>query len=217
MRRRNTPRTTITLVLVVAAMSSAITSATAGAALPEFLPGKAESTFTGKTGPSTLAFVNKGTFECPGGKNEGMLLSATEAVLTIDFEKCKAAGVSFESLGDKEGVVLIHGDMTLCYINKAKREVATVIHPTPIHLAILGKAIEVIGWTIGQIDPINRKERLFTLTFEESSVGVQKLKKCETRTEETLLATENGVAFEKASLVMQDEIDFSGIEQEVMA
>jgi hypothetical protein len=224
MQRYKTLGAAFTALLALTALLSAITAATASAELPEFLPGTAGTKFTSLSGPGTLQTEKKGEIHCEKDEDEGVLLSSTEALVTVDFLKCHAHEGALEapirSLGDPKETILVHLETLLCYINKANKEVGVNAHILPLHLevesSLVKKLYEVIGWAIGKITPVNTPTLSFLISWKQTG-GVQALKKCEGRVEETLLTSENGGAFEKSGEQTEDTIGFLVSEQTLMA
>jgi hypothetical protein len=217
MQRLKTLAAAIGAIFALTALLSALTATTASAVDLHFLPGTVGTKFTSLSGPGTLATEKKGTIECTKDKDEGILVSSTEALVTVDFEKCKALGiVGARSLGDPSEVILVHGEVLLCWINKAEKDAGAVFHTLPVHIEVSGKLLEVIGWAIGLITPVEKSSLAFLIKWEQTSAGVQKIKKCEGGVEETLLTAENNGTFEKSSEVTEDTIGFLVTAQEIM-
>ncbi|HXN39989.1 MAG TPA: hypothetical protein VN892_18305 [Solirubrobacteraceae bacterium] len=220
MRRLKTAGAAIAAILAFTALLSAITASTASATLPEFLPGTAGTKFTGKSGVGTLEIAGSSTVECKEDKDEGVLLSSTEALVTIEVLGCKVLDiVGAHSLGDPREVILYAGRSTesLCYINKAKEEVGLAVHiPPGIHVEVAGTLIEMIGSIIGRITPFKKKILgPFQIAFKASE-DKQEITKCEGGPEESLLVSENGGSFKKAADILVTEGSAVSQEQELM-
>jgi hypothetical protein len=191
-------------VAIIATIAlSAIASATASAALPEFLPGAAGTKFTGTGGPSTLATEKKGTFECKSDTASGELTTEKKlAIQTDDFKECKVLGIfGAHSLEDTEGIILVKSKLHLCYINKAKKEVGLLTELTPVHVEIAGKLLVVKGDQVAQITPVNVNTKEYKKVYKP---GTQ----CE-GLKETLEVSENEGAFEPASLTATFAVTFA--------
>jgi hypothetical protein len=197
-------------IVATAALGAIVATTASAATMPDLNPGKEGEKFTVTSGPGTLETKSKGSIECGSDKGRGLLISKTqkEAEVTIDFEKCKAFGiVGAHSLGDPSEVILFHGELVLCYLNKTNKEVGAVLHPLPIHIEVGGKLLEVIGWVIGRLTPIAEETRKYKISFAESK-GVQQFTKCEGGIEETLLTSENGGTFERSGEASTQELVF---------
>jgi hypothetical protein len=138
-------------IIAVVALS-AIASATASAALPEFLPGNAGEKFTGKSGSGTLEVPGEGPIICSAdtvtGENTGTTKKTALALIT--FTGCKVFGIiNAASLGDAAGTILVHAELELCYIDKAKKEVGVLTEVLPVHIEVFGKLLIVTGDQVG--------------------------------------------------------------------
>jgi len=217
MQRPKTAGTAITAILTLTALLSALTAATATAAQPEFLPGTAGTKFTSKSGSYKVEAEGEPTIECKEDEDEGVLLSSTEALVTIDLLKCNVLGlVGAHSLGDKTEIILVHGNLLLCYINKAKEEIGAALHIQPIHMEAAKELILLEGIAIGKITPYKSKKLAFLISWK-SSGSAQEFKKCEgSTTEETLTSKTNGGTAVKGGENTEDTIGFLVTEQEIM-
>ncbi|HXN37319.1 MAG TPA: hypothetical protein VN892_04720, partial [Solirubrobacteraceae bacterium] len=217
MQQPKTAGAAITAILTLTALLSALTATTAAAAQPEFLPGTAGTKFTSKSGSRKLEAEGAPTIECKEGEDEGVLLSSTESLVTIDFLGCKILGlVGAHSLGDKTEVILVHGNLLLCYINKEKSEIGAALHIQPVHLEAAKELILIEGIAIGKITPYKSKKLAFLISWK-SSGSTQEVKKCEgSTTEETLTSKTNGGTAVKAGENTEDTIGFLVTEQEIM-
>jgi hypothetical protein len=196
------------IVAVVA--SSAVAFATASAALPEFVPGAAGTTFTGASGAGTLQ-MSGGTMECASDTVKGELTSTTTGTATIAFKGCSvftlfgAKSLDAESAGE----ILAHVDVAPCYTNKAKKVVGMIIATSkPVHVEIAGKLIEILGAAVGELLPANTKTTKFKLVFKQKG-GVQEPAGCEGKPE-NLSARENEKGeFKDAGEQTSEEIVFT--------
>jgi hypothetical protein len=183
--------TILASILAVVALS-AIATASASAALPEFEPGKAGEKFTGTSGSGTLASP-KGTIECTADKVTGETTGTTKktATATVTFTGCKVFGIiGAHSLGDAEGTILTKVALELCYINKTNKEVGALTEVTsPVHIEVAGKLVEVTGDQVAAVTPVNTKTKTFKLVYKEKSNKGEPAG-CEGKTE-TLKTSEN--------------------------
>ena len=161
--------------------------------------------------------------DCKENTDAGELTGTThkEGVLTIDFEKCSVFGIiNAHSLGDNTNVILWFNIVLFCTISTSPLVVGVELHlGGEVHIEVAGKLVLSKGWLIGKVLSVLR--RLFQFVFKQTSVGVQEVKNCVTNTgerekEETLLASENGGAFEKSSFTGEGQVEFSA-EQELMS
>jgi hypothetical protein len=194
---------------------SAITATTASSALPEFLPASGKA--TGTSGPSTLEVKGGNTFECGGDKYTGEITGPKTVSVTIEIKNCKIFGIiGTHSLGDPEGVILLHDTGTLCYLNKAKKEVGVVGAATgKTHLEGAGELAIREGDLIGRIEQVNKKMSVGKIIFEQHG-GEQSVLRCEGGAEEHLSFSENEGAFKAAGFQATETIS-SKEEVEVMA
>jgi hypothetical protein len=159
----------VMLALVAIVALSGIATATASAELPEFLPGKAEEKFKGTSGTGTLEVPGEGPITCKKDKvtGENIGTNKKEALALITFEGCTVFGfIGAKSLGDAEGTILVHAELLLCYINKAKKEVGVLTKVLPVHIEVAGKLIVVEGDQVGALKEV--KTSVFTITYKQS-------------------------------------------------
>jgi hypothetical protein len=215
MRRTNILKTTFVAIIAV----SAIMSATASAALPEFTPGAAGTKFTGKSGAGTLSTAAKGIIECGTDQVAGELIGTTkkEAIATITFKSCKAFGIlGTKSLGDVEGTILAKVELELCYINKAKKEVGMLTElAETVHVEVAGKLLKISGDAVGAITPVNIKGKNFTITYKQKG-GTQEPSGCEGKTENYEVQENETGPVEKAGEETTETTEFT-IEQTLVA
>ena len=217
MRRLKTVGAALGAILALTALLSALTATTATAAQPEFLPGTAGTKFTSLSGAGKLEAEGSPVIECTKDKDEGVLLSSTESLVTVDFEGCKILGlVGAHSLGDKTEVILVHGNVLLCYINKTKEEIGAAFHTQPVHIEAAKELVLVEGIAIGRITPYKSKKLAFLISWK-SSGAIQEVTKCEgSTTEETLTSKTDTKAAVKGGENTEDTIGFLVTEQEIM-
>jgi hypothetical protein len=175
-------------IIAVVALS-AIASAMASAALPEFLPGNAGEKFTGTSGSGTLEVPGEGPIICSSDTVTGENTGATKktALALITFKGCKVFGIiNAQSLGDAAGTILVHAELELCYINKAKKEVGVLTEVLPVHIEVFGKLLIVTGDQVAKLEEIKPKKAgepgKFKLTYEQKE-GKPKPEGCEGKKE----------------------------------
>jgi hypothetical protein len=205
-------RKLITFVAAIGSLAALSAIASSAMALPEFLPanGKFPVKFTSISGPGTLAVNGGNTIECTADTNKGELLTSTTLTFTVDFTGCKIFGfVGAHSLGDPEGTVLVTANGTICFLNKANKEVAVKLTPTgKVHIEAAGALAIVEGTLIGQLKPVNTKSLAGELVLKERAAGEQELLKCEGGAEEHLTTSENEGTAKASSEVTTDKIGY---------
>jgi hypothetical protein len=210
-----------TVILAVVALS-AIASATASAALPEFNPGSTGTKFTGTSGAGTLSTAAKATLiECTSDEVKGELTGAKkQGTAKIDFKGCKSFGiVGTKSLGDAEGVILVEALLELCYINKANKEVGVLTEvpsSKPVHVEVAGKLLIILGDAVGvlkaaAVEPTTK----YTITYKQKG-GKQEPAGCEGKTENLLVQENETGAFENAGEATTENTEFA-IAQSLLA
>jgi hypothetical protein len=208
-------------ILIAAAFAILSASATsAGAALPELLPGAKGTKFTGKGGKATLQIKGGSTVTCTSATGEGELTTSTTGKGTIDFKGCSAFGLSINSLGDASGTVLITGETSICYVNAKAKEVGVVTHipEAGVHIEVPSVGLLLIkkGAFIVLASPVNTTTTTFTGVLQQKE-GKQAITKCEGGPEEIVLVSTDGGAFTQAGVeIEKDSLTFA-VAQELMA
>jgi hypothetical protein len=208
--------------VALALMLTAVVSATAFAANPEFLPGEKGTKFTGKSGKATLQIKGSNTITCKTSevtKGNGELLGPKTATSTIDFSTCTAFGLPANSLGDASGIILVKVNSELCYISKAEKTVGIVFTlPSTLHLEVPSTKllINVQGSFVGKIEPINKKQATYTLVIEQKE-GKQAIEKCEGGAALKLETSVDGGAFTQSGEEAKEGTITFEKEQELMA
>jgi hypothetical protein len=184
--------------VVIALALTAVVSATAFAANPEFLPGTAGAKFTGKSGKATLAIKGGSTITCKESvveKGNGELLGPKTGLAIIDFKGCTAFGLPANTLGDAKEIILVHVETELCTISLVPLVVGIIFTPLPVHIEIpsVGLLVSVTGSFVGSLTPLNTLTTTYTLTIAQSG-GVQAIEKCEGGAARTLLSSVDGGA-----------------------
>jgi len=179
---------------------SAIASTMATAALPEF--NKTKVKFTSFSGPGTLQVAGGNKIECATDTDEGEITGPKTVTLTVDFRTCKIFGlIGAHSLGDAENTILTAATGTLCYLNKAKKEVGLVLTPTGllhIEAPSAGSLALIKGTLIGRLTPVNTTTLRGELILKQTE-GKQELLACEELAGETHLSTAENEGEYKAS------------------
>ncbi|HST33081.1 MAG TPA: hypothetical protein VLJ80_06120 [Solirubrobacteraceae bacterium] len=185
------------LTLIAACVMAGAASASASAALPEFL--KTGPTLTGTSGASTLETKSGTKVTCTAGKNTGTITGVkTVSKIVVTFTGCKSSGFACKTPTAASGeLITTELTGTLGYTNTAKKEVGVKLAPTAggkfIEFECVGGIIkvQVTGSVIGALTPVNTLSTKSTLTFKQTK-GVQALTKFEGEKEESFLKTSIG-------------------------
>jgi hypothetical protein len=218
MRKLTITTATITALTALTALTT-ITATIATAALPEF--NKTKIKFTSLSGPGTLDVAGGNTIECESATDAGEISGPKTVTLQVDVRTCKIFGlIGSHSLGDPENTILIAATGTLCYLNKAKKEVGLVLTPTGLlHIeAPVAAALALIkGTLIGRLTPVNTTTLRGELILTQSE-GKQGLLACEELAGETHLSTsENEGEYKASGLGTTDTIGFLVSEVDLLA
>jgi len=198
---------------------SAIASTMATAALPEF--NKTKVKFTSASGPGTLQVAGGNKIECESDTDDGEITGPKEVILLVDFRKCEIFGlIGAHSLGDAENTILTNATGTLCYLNKAKKEVGLVLTPTGLlHIEApnAGALALIKGTLIGRLTPVNTTTLRGELILKQEK-GKQELLGCEELAGEAHLSTsENEGAYQASGLGTADTVGFLVSEVDLLA
>jgi hypothetical protein len=209
-----------TKVLVLACLAilavTAVASASASAALPEFVPGE------GNSFPVTLEHPSNGTlaskfettaslkWECQGLKVAGVIASAKGGPLTIELEACHQSGTTTkcQSEGYPKGQIAYTGTGSLVYINKAKGQVGIVLALNEAHLVCGSLSIKVRGSLIIPVTPLNILTRVINWKLAEAN-GKQEYTTYENETGEIRTAhleLNFGTGFLQMGLTVGEEV-----------
>ena len=209
----------IGLALVAVLAISAVASATASAAKPEFVFAGIKKGLKGKSGAGTLETVSKEKVTCAkstnGGEIEGGNGSKKVTGVVVTFTGCVSSGFKCSTTGAAAGEIVtksLSGE--LGYINKAAKTVGVDLAPTGggefVEFNCAGGIVKVKvkGSVIGQITPVNKKvltTEHFTLTFTQTS-GKQAIEKFEGGLKDTLETSKNGNPFEGSAEAATAEV-----------
>jgi hypothetical protein len=193
----------VRLVLLAAFAVSIVSVASASAALPEFT-GPFPKTFTSTSGKGALETVGGKTVTCTSDTtDEGKITGEKTATAVVLFSGCKSGIVSCNSPGQAAGVIdTVPLTGTLGYISKAEKRVGLLLVPTTGELFVEFECTgfaksKVKGAVIGELTPVNKKTKTFTLAFKQTK-GKQAITKFEGGATEILESSLNGGAFEQA-------------------
>ncbi|HEV3047027.1 MAG TPA: hypothetical protein VGY13_06655 [Solirubrobacteraceae bacterium] len=168
------------MTLTVAFALTAVASATASAALPEFVPGtgeklpiKLEGSVSGATEVTLRNETNNGIY-CDGTSFKGEITGAKAASLTAELKNCKAEDKSnyqCSTSGAGTGDVVVSGSGTLNYIDKATKRVGLVLKVAKEEI-LCGGAYEYVirGSIVIPLNPIDTK----TSTLDMAIKGLTK-------------------------------------------
>jgi hypothetical protein len=209
-------RLKVVLLALGAVMAvSAVASATASAAKPEFVFTGTEKGFTGKqVGSGTLETKGGTKVSCTAGTSTGEIEGAsgsnkvTKTVVT--FTACTSSGFECHSPGASSGEIKtkeLKGQ--LGYISSTEKTVGLDLEPKEgeffVEFTCFGfLSSKVKGQVIGKLTPVNKEVKTtehFTLAYEQTG-GVQKITELEIEgvkdTGDILSSSLNGGAEEQA-------------------
>jgi hypothetical protein len=208
----------VALIAIFALTATAATTA-ALAEQPEILstlPAK----FTGKGGVGKLELTKGKKIECKTNTNSGEFTSVNLGIITIDFHECHAEETSVEchSLGDKEGLILVGGDLHIVDLGGTSLPLGlVVILLSELHVECAGGILFLIktdNGVIGEVTGIKSGEKTKTAKVKfESTGGTQKIKTCtQEKTfcegKEFLLLGNVGKGFELGGEATESEVTF---------
>jgi hypothetical protein len=204
------------MALVALLAITAIASATASAALPEFSP--ATNSGTSKGGKAKFEQV-KGlaAVECEKSTGTQKITGPKVGSFTEKFEGCKAPlSGKCTGLGDTTaGTITTGGAFDLRYIKISPVDVGVLflINETHFECEKLIELVSVKGCVVGLITPANSKTKVFTVQLKQTK-GVNEFTEVltEKATKETekegckLLSEMNGAEFKQAGQENTDEV-----------
>jgi hypothetical protein len=190
-------------VLAMVAVS-AVASATASAAAPEFT---VKTKFTDTSGSGTLALTGGNTIVCRKDKSSGEITGGKTVTDTIEFEECTIFGfIGAESLGASNEKIIVKAKGELCFISESAKQVGMFLEPEPVHIEAAGALAKVEGTLVGEVTPSGRKTKTGELKIKTSG-GKQEFTKCGTKTA-SLTGSENEGATKEATEATSDTITF---------
>ncbi len=163
---------TVALLTTIVAMLAA--AGGAAAARPEIVKkgggSVAGDTFNFTSAETELKREGETVIKCKKDKGTGEVKSAKELTASIDLERCNIASFAIQSLGDKNGVILLSklpGE--LCYIDAATKEVGVLLALPAAGLHVespsLGALLVIEGSLVGSLTPVDTLTSSYTLTF----------------------------------------------------
>ena len=199
--------------IAVLALSASVT-ASASAALPEFVP--SPMPFAATSGATTLDTVSGATIRCVSDTATGEVTGPKGGTVTIRFTGCELVtlGLVCNTVGVPPGeIVTASLLMTLGYINEVKKEVGIDLSTAtgaPLMEFMCGSLrVLVDGSVIGKATPVNKLIKPaghLTLKFSQSS-GKQKPTKFEGGPID-VLSTSFGGPFLESGLASTETIKF---------
>jgi hypothetical protein len=171
---RHTGRTMFAALVAVLALG-VVASASASAALPEFVPGEGGFPIMLKgsvTGPASNFNIATGNVfgECHGYNINGEITGAKIGTLTIETKECAERSRHYHTQGAGEGDLVMPYTASLVYINKATKEVGLLLKLPAPEVIVRGneKTLELAirGSILVPLTPVNTKTSKLGLTFE---------------------------------------------------
>ena len=171
---KTTRKMSLIAAVAVLALASAYT-ASAFAALPEFVPGEGAKwpiTFEGteRVGAG-WEWANGGLFECSPVASKGEVTGAKAASLTLEWTGCTEESRRYYTKGEPEGTVVIPGGGTLVYISKASKEVGLLFTlKETVKVYREGSVIfKLSGSELIPLTPLDTLMSKFDLPFEKGA------------------------------------------------
>jgi hypothetical protein len=179
----------IGLAIVAALAISALASASAFAALPEWFKGgkviAAAVKVTGTGGAGTLETIGGKKVTCTSDSSEGEITPPKNAAnVVVTYKGCESAGVKCNTAGKAAGEVVtnkVGGE--LVYVDAGKTKVGLLLKPaTGTEFAKFECTafvkVTVTGEVIGQAKPLNIEQNTGELVFKQTK-GVQEFRQIE--------------------------------------
>lgn len=192
----------------------ATTTASASAALPEFVP--SPMPFTAKSGAVSLETVSKAKISCTSDTATGEVTGPKAGTATIKLSGCELVtlGLTCNTVGAPPGeITTVSLLMALGYISAPKKEVGLDLSTAtggPLMEFVCGPLkVLVEGSVIGKVTPVNKLIKPpahFTLKFAQSA-GKQKPTHFESGPVD-VLSTSFGGPFLESGLVSTDTVTF---------
>jgi hypothetical protein len=206
---------TIFAALVAVFAFAAVASASALAALPEFIPSEGAKwpiTMEGSAATASGRFdtINGHNWECSGNRVKGEITAAKALSATLELTNCSNLNEGGFQTGEEVGTVVLSGKGTLVYLNKAEKKVGILdeIPATEIRSEGGQVNIHVRGKLLIPITPINTSTTKFTLPIHGEG-GLQEHRTYENEKGEVIKGhleyAFNGGAYKEADLNMEGE------------
>jgi hypothetical protein len=198
-----------------------IASASAAAALPEFL-GSLPNKFIGTTGEDRLETTSAVLLVCKDATIAGEITAGKTGTFDMDPKECRTPlGGNCHTVGDASGVILLSGKVELAYIKKTTKDVGIVFVINQVDIVCTGMgSFELLtrGGIVTLITPINTKTKHFTLNIKQAK-GKQEYTEYENEAGEikrTFLEESLGGAFTQEGLEAAESKLESEKELEIM-
>jgi hypothetical protein len=198
------------------AEGSELTFTTTTVSLPEFVLGEGETFPVALEGALPSAKSNlrneAADIACEGLKAKGSITGARALSLTLDLEKCAQSSIKCNTAGAEVGLVVLPGNATLVYIDKAKKEVGVLLGLTETAITCGESNIKVKGSVIIPVTPVNTKTSKVDLALKGNGKGKQAVTEYETERGELKKATLELTAAKKtseAALEVPEELDLT--------
>jgi hypothetical protein len=203
----------ILATLVVALALGAVASASASAALPEFVPGEgAKFPIAVKYSEAASSHIeNTGGSRwttCTATTVTGNITAAKAASLTLAFTGCKAnLEGSCHTSGAPEGQETLSGTGSLVYIKKTTKQVGLLLAVSATKILCGNVTINVRGSIVIPVTPINTLTSALTIIVHGTN-GKSEFRSYENEKGETKgahLETNIGVGYEESCLFVEGQ------------
>jgi hypothetical protein len=208
---RHKSRTMFAALVAVLALT-AVASASASAALPEFMPsagGKYPITFEGSSATAHSKITNvleEPPSKCEGFNTRGEITGSKALSLTVEFTKCRDASKECQTVGQLLGIEILSGTAKLVYINKATKQVGIVLAENPAVIKCGSIEYGLRGSLVIPITPLNTNTSKLGLRIEGNGSGTQEFESYE---------NEKGEVVKKAHLELNFGSGYKGMALEV--
>lgn len=199
--------------LIIGAM--AVASASAAEVLWRWLPGAAKTAFTEKTGKATWQVKGGLSITSPETSTTGEITEGQNLGLSLtEVFKATALGLPINSLGDANGIILIHYELHQCLLGSGRRAWLHLILPLHLEVPSTKLLLTLEGEWIGSL--VGNTGKTFTLNVEQKE-GIQAIEKCEGGSAATLKTSVDGGTMTQTGFeAKEDSLTFTSAEQEAM-
>lgn len=206
---------TLVLAGLTVLVVSAVASATASAAKPEFLGTLPTNFTTAGLGVATLSIPGSGqpNIECTASKGSGQVANAKSGTWKELFEGCHPAGLPTVKCtglltGETGGDIKAEGTFTIGFELGTLNPVAVLTVSPEVHFECLTTLVNVKGCFEGKVSPANTATKNYLIEgtatqLEDYTSDTGASVACE------LLASANSAAFKLA--VEQVKVDLTGV------
>jgi hypothetical protein len=154
-------------------------------ALPEWQPIINNAKITIKLGAVNFTNASGTSYGCKSGSGEATITGNQSATATLHFTTCQGGeGPKCHSKGAEEGEIVTSAvPVELVYLSKAKHEAGLVFNYNGGTFAEwtchLTEGLGIRHSIVVPITPVNKSQKTYTLTFAQSTHGVQNPRKYE--------------------------------------